>query len=612
MDVLLRVGVGLPLVGATLIFLLSKCFFLAPLRAGWLMMFANLVYELLYKRLHWRRWPSDAVGLVLLAVGWAWLAGPWAATAVCTVLGLAWAYALLVDLHWRGGEMARQDRRWAWRVPLPIPRLIVVLRGPVLRRGGVYGLGDWPEGHTENFELVILNPSLVVPQWPLEVEIAGADGAVEVRRETAETPRAPEPGECATVGFALRTPRAGPGGDVHVRVQHGDYVVTKTLRIRSVFAAGSATVTRAEIRRWKGGARAAMGWRGDQDLYDPATFQSVEGLKVALGLSRRFRLPSTLYLSGRLSLVEEEHRKFCRHFGWDRRTEGLAGFIRFLKEDVALEAEMEWPLASARPYALELGNHMYLHLHTHTAADEGNQWKLRAWIGEGRYPWQAGETDSFSEQRDNALKNAQVIQEALGFRVRSWGIPGRCFDENTARALEAAGIEVASDSDASAWRNVVGLIPPHHPAGCQHLVEITKKYPGDPDNAYKIAMLKYWAHANLRSGGTFLFMAHHHLLQYEGSSCYHLTEELFRYVLGDCEGDFYVATVTALGLYWKRVLSPRTRCVQVMADDRAVTISNTGDAPLERLPLEISLSSGGRYMTLVDVPAHQRVTVQVG
>jgi len=124
-------------------------------------------------------------------------------------------------------------------------------------------------------------------------------------------------------------------------------------------------------------------------------------------------------------------------------------------------------------------------------------------------------------------------------------------------------------------------------------------------------MLKYWLHAARRTGRVFLFMAHHHLLLYEGTSCYQLTREFFRYALAECHGDIYPATVTALGLYWERVLCPEHRWVRIAHDGASATVQNTGTADLERLPLEIALCGGRRYMTLVDVAAGQKTVVPV-
>jgi hypothetical protein len=618
MDVvsLIRIAAAVPLCILALLFLVSKFFFLAPTRLGWFMMLANTFYEALFKKYHWKRWPVDAAILAVSAAGWTWVACPYFGVTVGLTMALVWAWTLRVDVQWRTDELARQDSRYGIaaapkQMPLPIPRLIVIVRGPVLERGPVLDLGHWPEGREDAFDLLVLNPSTVAPQWPMTVRLTASGEGLQVAGDPSGEMKAPNPSDFLSIPFRLRAGRAGTSGKVEVTLTHGDLEIRRVLRLRGVVSRSEARAVGAEIRRWKGGARAGFGWRGDQDLYDPATFQSIEGLRLALGLSRQFRLPSTLYLSGRLSLVPEEHRKFCEHFGFDRRTEGIPGFIEFLKNDVTLEPELEFPFQSPRPLAMELGNHMYLHYGTHAAADDGNQWGWRVEMGKGRYPWQGPAADSFSEQRDNALKNIEVVRETLGVELGSWGVPGRANDADTARALEAAGVAVASDSDASAWTNVMRLVPPHHPAGSRRLVEITKKYPGDSNDAYKIATLKYWLHAARRTGRVFLFMAHHHLLMYEGTSCYQLTREFFRYALAETHGDLYAATVTSLGLYWERVLCPEHRWVRLAVEGESVVVENTGTADLDQLPLEIDLGGGRRFMALVRAAAHEKTTVRV-
>ncbi len=338
MEILLlaKVAAAFMLAAITLVFLVSKCFCLAPCRLGWLMMFANVVYETLYKKFHWRRWSIDAIALVdrhgRLDVGRVPVLRGDHGPDDGPGLGLDAAGGRAVaDRRTR-----RQDSRHGIaaapkQMPLPIPRLILIVRGPVLERGRILDLGDWPEEREDAFDLLILNPSTVVPQWPMTVRITASGEALQVVSDPSGERRAPEPGDFLSLPFRLRAGRAGTSGQVRVTLTHGDLVIEEVLRLRGVVPKDQARVTGAEIRRWKGGARAGFGWRGDQDLYDPATFQSAEGLRLALGLSRQFRLPSSLYLSGRLSLVPEEHRRFCEHFGFDRRTEGIPGFIEFLK-----------------------------------------------------------------------------------------------------------------------------------------------------------------------------------------------------------------------------------------------------------------------------------------
>jgi len=592
---------------AFVVFVVSKAFFLATSRVGFLMVAANVLYETAAKKLKVSRWRVDVVLLPAVSLAAALLGGGWLGALAAVVMGLSWAGAQSVDLGWRAGDLASQHRGLAGRVPLPLPRLVVIVQGPITSRGRVSDLGAWPVGRSARFELLVLNPSLVVPQLPLHVTVSSDSDTVEVGLEEADRP-CPDPGDLVRIPFMVSAARAGRGALLVVDVKHGDRVESRRLSISGVVAAERARPVSARIRRWKGGARAAFAWRGDQDLYDPATFQSEEGLRLSLGLARRFRMPSTLFLSGRLSLVEEEHRRFCEHFGWDRRSGEIPTFIRFLREEITVQSVLEFPVSTPRELAVEIGNHMYIHLGTHAAADPGNAWKSHAWIGEGRYGWHRGEPgDSFTEQRDNARTNSALIAETLGVQVTSWGVPGRVCDEHTSRAVEAAGLEIGTDTNASAFTNVLRLVRPHHPEGCERLVEITKKYPGDPNDAFKVAMLKYWLHRARREGGTFLFMAHHHLLLHEGWSCYHLTEEFLRHVLGDCDGDFYVGTVTAVGRYWRDVLSPRTRAVGVGVENGEVIVRNNGDHDLTGLPVEIELGSGGVFMELVDVPAGQAV-----
>jgi hypothetical protein len=230
-------------------------------------------------------------------------------------------------------------------------------------------------------------------------------------------------------------------------------------------------------------------------------------------------------------------------------------------------------------------------------------------MGDGHYPWQSEEKGSFAEQRDNALHNVKTIQEKLGVEVRSWGVPGRVYDSETPRAVEAAGTEVASDTDASAWTNVMELPPPHHPKGTERLVELTKKYPGDPDNAYKVATLKYWMGLARRTRRVFLFMAHHHLLRYEGIAGTHCAEAILRYAIEDCKGDFFISTVTGIGRYWDRVLCPQHRWVATTLEESTLVVSNKGNEPLNSVPVEITFSENKQLLVLVDIPPESTVRV---
>src|SRR5512133_2759467 len=100
-------------------------------------------------------------------------------------------------------------------------------------------------------------------------------------------------------------------------------------------------------------------------------------------------------------------------------------------------------------------------------------------MGAGNYPWIKDGADSFEEQRDNAIECRRQFEQHFGFTTKSWAMPDSTSDEHTPRAMEAAGCEVLSDSDISHKDNVLFQPPPHHPKGTE-VVELTKRYPGDP------------------------------------------------------------------------------------------------------------------------------------
>ena len=293
-------------------------------------------------------------------------------------------------------------------------------------------------------------------------------------------------------------------------------------------------------------------------------------------------------------------------------TEEIDDFIRFMREEVTIEHKLDFPYTTSRRYAMELGNHMFLHYGTHAAMAEENGWKNRARMLAGRYSWQSADEGSFAEQRDNALKNVAVLEEAIGFKVKTWGVPGRDYDEETPRAVEASGMQVASDTNASAFINVLRLPAPHHPDGCNRLVELTKKYPGDPDNVFKLAMLKYWLWLAAVKRSTFIFMAHHHLLRYEGMACTGMTESFLRFVMERGGGRYYISTLYGLGTYWEKVLCPLHRCVQVtMKGLQELEITNSGETSIESIPVEVRFAKGKRMVILTDLPSNSSTRIVV-
>ncbi len=600
-------------IGASVVFLGSKAFFLAPFRAGWIMLLANAIYETAERRLRTPRERLDLALFVLCSIGAAIVGGAWFGLAWAVVCGAAAIGALLVERRWSSDSPATQMASLRGRVPLPVPRFIASLRGPVLERGSTfYELGHWPEGLRQSFEVIVLNPGLVRPQLPMTVSVSADGDGVEVILDGSLT-RCPEPGEALRQRFDLVPRRAGTGAKVTVEVTHGDRTWRRVLRLASILPADGPDPAGAAVRRWPYGCRAAFAWRGDNDLYDPATFQSPQGLRIVLGLASRYRFPTTVMLSPRLSLEEDEHRAFCERFGWNRHSEEVPAFVRFFREEVDMANEQEYPTRSEKPYAAEIGNHMYLHYGTHAAADPGNGWRSHSKMGAGNYPWlRTHPCSSFEEQRDNMIKCSESLERHLGVKSTCFAIPSDVYDADTSRATEAAGIEVGNDTDTTKLQRLLLFPPERHPAGTERLAELTRLLPRDPLNAPQVAMLKFWMAFARRNRRALVFLAHHHLVMYETNSCFNLTSELLRHVLADTEGDVHAATVTALGRYWRDVLSDRTRQVRTELQGRRLEVTNLADRPIHGVPVEVDFGEGRRAMVLVDLPARGSTSVELG
>ena len=108
---ILECGVFLFTILLTAIFVLSKCFFLSSHPVGWIMMFANVIYETLFKKFRWKRGSVDAVMLPGLTLLWFLIAGPVWAMVISLILAMAWIVTLRVDQRWRTGRLQRQFPR---------------------------------------------------------------------------------------------------------------------------------------------------------------------------------------------------------------------------------------------------------------------------------------------------------------------------------------------------------------------------------------------------------------------------------------------------------------------------------------------------------------------
>ena len=575
--------------------LLPRLLFLAPYRVGWAMYVANVGWEILPKKLGVGRFRLEALaaaaGLALLA----WGGTPWSAVAILGGLLLA-----VEVVH----------RRWTKRLifdAVPSDWLLTV-EAPFVARLPEYHLGVRWVGVPFELELIAVNPGPASVALGVRLEaprewLAGGHPDQALALDPA--------GGVGRAKWTLCPAARQRGGVLEIVAEGGGLVRRIRIEHDGCLPAAEAPPVRAAISRYPGGRRSAFVWRGDMDLYDVRTFQSIEGLETTLGLSARYAFPQTMCLSTRLSLDEAAAREWAAHAGAETGAAEIPRFIQWLRNKVDLRHTCAFPAkGESKPYLMELGNHGHLHYDTAAAAAPENGWTSHAKMGAGRYPWMGDDASSFGEQRDNILEAGRWFQRCLGFRPHSWAKPGRCNDAATSRAAAAAGCEVLSGSDIRARDNVLFQPPPHHPGGTE-AVELTSRYPPDPQHVYHFAMLLFWLQRSKRLGLPMVFMCHQHMRQWEGPACGRFAEALIRSVLADFHGEFYVDTLFGVGQYWREALSPQTRRLSVALDGIRLAVDNRSDMDFERVPVDLELENGTRSTVLVSVRSGQKIELDL-
>jgi hypothetical protein len=597
--------------------------FLVPGKLGWVFYIANTFSEFFVKKVGWSRTVVEVgmaiVGVSLLAIsgaGWAWVSG-----VVVFLLGLelyvskcerqllATSYSPIDTIGLRGATpQSTQGLASGYPTPSTHPELTINLVGPFVSRMPAYDLGTLLVGRRFELRVIIGNHTIVPTQTGVRVRVTVPDGlefAGESKDSTIMLERL-QPGQFHQIRQTWAVIGARGSGTILIHVAWGHFQREVTVRFAGCGSPLDAKISAATITHYPGACRSAFAWRGDMDLYDESTLQSVEGLEVTFGLAARYRMPQTMYLSTRLSLDLDAARQWAGHYGVNRGAERIPDFIRWMRENVDLRHECRYPFTSAKRFVIELGNHGHLHFGTDTAAAAENGWKPKARMGAGHYPWLGKDRSSLAEQRDNAMQARRLCEQLFGYTPKSWAMPDRTNDRYTAAAMEAAGCEVLSDSDVRTKHNVLLQPPPHHPEGSR-AVELTKRYPGDPQHIYHVGMNLFWIHRAHRKGIPVVFMCHQHLRQFDGYACARFTEYTLRYALSRFQGDLHVNTVYGIGKYWLEVLSPVTRRVSLRVEGNNLHLENLSGADLVDVPVDVRCNSGAKHTLLVSLPAGSRV-----
>ena len=259
------------IVGGVLLALvaLARLFGLARFRIGWALYLTNVFWEVFPKKLGmgrcWVETLAAGLGLICIRLGGA----PWT-----LVGGLAAGVMVLEAVQRLAVRLLFSELR--------IPRLVYMLEGPFVARLPRHQLGVLWVGRPISLELQVVNSSRQPWPNPLHVRLEAPAGWLQ--NSAIEQTITPLPsGGVGRVSWTLRPNTACSSGEWIIRIDGDQMVQGLRVSFDGCRRGGEARVVKAAITRYPGGRKSAFVWRGDMDLYDVRTFQSIEGLETTLG-----------------------------------------------------------------------------------------------------------------------------------------------------------------------------------------------------------------------------------------------------------------------------------------------------------------------------------------
>jgi len=387
-----------------------------------------------------------------------------------------------------------------------------------------------------------------------------------------------------------------------------DRAATRNLHVRSVFDVDRLPPMKAVLGKWKYGCQAAFAWRGDIDALLPGAGQDQRGTEHSRLLMMRYQIPSTLFVSGRLCLDHTEWLQFMKHYDYRFVDGDLNRFVQYLRNSFSFEYELEYPVKRT-PTPIELGNHMYLHYYNVASACSDNNWSEGAVPGQFRYSWERSSAkDSLTEQRDNCMRNQEIIGENLGFLPRAYAAPYNRCDRYTAEAIEGAGIRVSSgawwpsprNSLARWWKYIPFLgstvdslqtiRDPYHPPRCKQLLECGF-VEGDPRSYADLLRLTVILRAIIKRRQHIVLLTHHHLHSHLGNAGLTYFESFLRSLLLSAASAVWITSLSALADWWERVNCPYHRQISVHLDvDRTEVIVRNKSRYLNGIPVIVKFA----------------------
>ena len=509
-----------------------------------------------------------------------------------------------------------------------LPKLAVTVRGPIvsIRRTTLgrehVNLGCLFVGRQVELRVIVHNISNEVV-GSVRISARCQARGVEVSLGKHDALDRLGPGEAVDADLKILAQEACPKREtIRLVCQWRGGVLRKAISIDGCVDGTGVRVKRCSIERWKGGARAAFCWRADVDGLDNLSNEVT--LSRAFALARRFKVPISLFISSRLSLVHNEWAEWVTHLPgkWgegDTSVERFNRWISFLKS-LAVEARAEYPCEASgnSPCTVQVGSHNYYHYHSSYGYDASaaTGWRSNVSPGEFRHPWATtAPWTAASEVLDNLREDARIIQTSLSVRPTSWAAPGDVGGEEYVEALGSLGLFAASEAvPAGSPRFGLFLAPyrpdlaarmPIHPAGSRVVETFAHVRRFDPHTTNELMSVKRAIDLAVGSGVQLTCLIHPHLRTYSPffgePSAERCVEEVLRFLTQDMGSQIWITSHFAIAEYWDAVLCPQHRRVQVSVDQTTIEMVNSGDRLLREVPIDVELEDGRRIAFLVDL-----------
>jgi hypothetical protein len=398
-----------------------------------------------------------------------------------------------------------------------------------------------------------------------------------------------------------------------------------TLKINSIVEyTPDLRVIEIKPKGWKYGKEAAVCWRADFCYLHPKKGMRVETLQQAYRLSRKYGIPMTLFISGRLSLDFEEYMDLIRHYKFYEEEYATAEFIKFNEYIKSL------PKCQINEYpnfkgAIAIGSHSYLHQGGFIGATKSNNWNEKWKLVEGEKRWLTSialkygltenEINQLTFHQLNELINIRLLYKVLGVTPQSWSAPRNETIHNLALELERIGIIYTSEADNYPRisktffprRPESGPCFPYHPSGCRTLIESRCVInPCDPVSVHDLFSLYKTLKYSIKNGYQACILIHPHLMVHKNRNGPKLVERLFQKICEDLD-HLWVATHEAILEYWELTKCEIHSALRYDLENNLV--KNVSNKKIENVSLYIRLNTGEELIRTLSIEPQETINI---